>query len=549
MRSRLPSRRFRDTQWLIIAALTLLLAMVLVEMNGMLALARAVEEEASKGAAAAAEVYALTIVSEREKGAAPEPRDNVGIATIRDGQVVGRVGLAGPPAPTWWPWGSRGEWEQSGRRVTGPVRLAGGQVVVAYRTVGEHDAVRVVLGITSAGVVGRWRWAGASLAAVVALGGGLLTILLIGRVLAPYRDLLTEAQKVAPGPGDLSEDRFLVDTFRETVQRLERSEAAVRQRADELAVLADVLTREAGSGVIVTDPAGVITARNPAARTLVGELAAPGAALPAALRLDGNDVSWGERILEIRHFPLRGEAGQERGEVVFLTDRTSWVAMEKSLREREQMANLGELAAGMTHELRNALATISGYLRLLPDASAEQIARYLAAMDSETRGVGELLDRFLSFAQPKELRRQRASVLALAGECAARVRASCPGVELALSGEAGEASVDPMAIMVVLENLMRNAAEAVLPGGGRVEVRVEGHTSAVSVSVADDGPGVDPEVAARMFQPFVSSKPSGGMGLALARRFARLHGGDVEYFARDGGGACFVVRIPVGERS
>ena len=69
----------------------------------------------------------------------------------------------------------------------------------------------------------------------------------------------------------------------------------------------------------------------------------------------------------------------------------------------------------------------------------------------------------------------------------------------------------------------------------------------MSVVVADNGPGVDPEIAVRMFHPFVSSKPSGGMGLALARRFARLHGGDVEYRPGAAGGACFVVRVPAGE--
>src|SRR5512136_29680 len=125
------------------------------------------------------------------------------------------------------------------------------------------------------------------------------------------------------------------------------------------------------------------------------------------------------------------------------------------------MAALGELAAGMTHELRNALATMRGYLRLLPDAKREERTRFVAAINEEAEGLAELLDRFLRFAQPRELRRDPVDLLSVVDEAARKVRAAFPGVTVGIEGEPISTVGDPLALGVVVENLLRNAAEAV----------------------------------------------------------------------------------------
>jgi signal transduction histidine kinase len=101
----------------------------------------------------------------------------------------------------------------------------------------------------------------------------------------------------------------------------------------------------------------------------------------------------------------------------------------------------------------------------------------------------------------------------------------------------------------VVENLLRNAAEATSVQPAAVEVRLEGGDSVARIVVEDRGPGISEEVADQLFVPFSSTKPSGGLGLALARRFARLHGGDVRYEARPGGGARFTLELPLGRES
>jgi signal transduction histidine kinase len=542
--SRLPSRRFREAQLLIGAALLMLVGMVVVEMVGMLAVARLVEDEARRASLAAARIVASRVArGESARFSAALRQEGWGAAVLFDGRVVETLGQSGPAEPAWWPWASREEWERAGQQVGGPLAGESGRVFVAYLPLADGHVVRAVVPASGAGTMGRLRDVGAVLSLVVAVGGGLLAWALIARVLAPYRELLAEAVRVTQKPGDEAEDHFLVETFRDTVRRLEVSEAALRRRADELEVLAEVLTRGSAAGVVITDPGGIVRAANTAAGELVPALVV-GAALPPTLATGEQSRRFGERVMEARRLPLLADSGATQGEVLFLTDRTAVEALERALAEREQMAALGELAAGMTHELRNALATMRGYLRLLPDAEREDRTRFVAAINDEAEGLAELLDRFLRFAQPRELRREPVELLALVEEAARKVRTAFPDITLAVEGAPVTTVGDTLALGVVVENLLRNAAEAVAHQGGFVLARVEGLPGLARVVVDDDGPGVSEELRGRLFLPFASSKASGGLGLALARRFARLHGGDVVHEPRPEGGSRFLVWLP-----
>jgi len=545
MSARPASRPFREARLLIGATLLLLVGMVGVQTLGMLAVSRVVEKETRRDATAAAQVLAARLSKgESARFAASLREAGWGLAILAEGIVVERIGRPGPSAPAWWPWQSQQDWIAHGRGVAGPLLVEGENALVAYQPLADGRVVRAVVAVASAGAVGRWRTLGAALAAFVAVGGGVLAWALVVRVLAPYRELLAEAVRVTQGPGGKAEDRFLVETFRDTVGRLELSEAALRRRADELAVLADVLTRETEAGVVITEPGGAVRAANETAHTLLGGMLAVGELLPPILASDASRISHHGRVVEARRFPLFAASGSAQGEVIFLTDRTALEALERALKEREQMASLGELAAGMTHELRNALATMRGYLRLLPEAAPAERARFIAAISDEAEGLEGLLNRFLRFAQPEHLQRERVDLLALAHDAATKVGAAFPAAEIAVSGASVTVPGDPMALAIAVENLLRNAAEAVTRSGSTVRVRVEDAAGIVAVVVEDDGPGVGIELRERLFLPFASSKPSGGLGLPLARRFARLHGGDVEFEPIPGGGARFVLRLP-----
>lgn len=544
MSSRLPSRRFRDVQLLVGVALAVLVAVAVVELQGLLTLVNALRSDARTTAELAAALLALR-EDEFDPESAPPPHPSVSWAVIEGGRVVSRVGAAGPQEPAWWPWDSEEAWEVAGRGVKGPFSFLGGPVLVVRKPLAGDRVLRVMVQIPSSALAARWQWWGGVLGLVVAAGGGLLAWFLVGRLLSPYQELLTEAGRVGrPGAGQ-PEDRFLIETFRDTVARFEATQAALRQRADDLEVLADVLTREAASGVLVTDAQGRIRAANRTAEGLLAVELTPGGDAPTEISSGEARLVLAGRSLDVARFPLRAAAGAQLGEVVFLTDRTRLEALERALQEREHMATLGELAAGMAHEVRNALATIRGFLWLLPEAEAGARERYLRSITAESTLVEEVLERFLAFAQPQALRREVVELGALVDEVVGRLVESARGVKLHEECDAVRIHGDPLALGVAVENLLRNAFEAAAQKGGEVWVRVEGVPGGARVVVEDNGPGVSGEVAGRLFQPFVTTKASGGLGLALARRFVRLHGGEVVHRQREGGGARFEVYLPL----
>lgn len=542
VKSALPARRFIGVRRLIGVALVLLLLVVLVVVQGMLAMGRAANQQAASSAAALVQILGAVAAGEGFDGLLDMvPEVWGGVALLEGGRVTRRVGPAGPEEPAWWPWGSREKWVASGWQVAGPVRLLGEQVMVAYHDLGGGRALRVVQPIPTASPALRARWLGAALGLAVAGGGVILAWVLIGRALSPYRDLLAEAARLVQRSPERAEDRYLVETFREAVRRLEESEGQLQRRADELQVLADVLTRSSEVGVVITDATGVVRASNEVAVELVGGDVGEGVTVPAVLNGEGRRRLAG-RTLEIRRFPLPAAGGGSQGEVLFLTDRTRLEALERALEEREHLAGLGELAAGLAHEVRNALATTQGYLRLLRDADADRRGRYLEAISAETEGLNRLVGRFLDFTRPHQLGRESVELLATCREAAARAVQAFPHLAVTVMGEEVSVAADRAALGVVVDNLLRNAAEAREDAG--VCLRVESVDEGVQVAVEDDGPGVPSALREKLFSPFVSSKPSGGFGLALSRRLVRLLGGDLTLDEGFSPGARFVVWLP-----
>lgn len=546
MSSVLPSRRFRDVQVLIGTALVLLVTVAVAQLQAISTLRAAAADEAARTTDQLAGAVALALRAPDAALANVPLADGDGAALVTASRAGERVGAAGPETPPFWPWPSQQAWDAAGRAVSAPVATEAGPALVAYRLLPGGRALRFVHRVGGA-VLGRWTVTVAALGLAVAGGGAIIAWLLLARALAPYRELLDAAERAGAEAAGRAEDRFLVETFRATVERLEASERELRRRADELEVLADVLTRESDAGVVLLDGDGRVRGANAAAERLLDSTLAVGAPPPEPMRTARDRLETGARTLAVRRQALHAADGEVQGEVVFLIDRTRELALERMLAEREGMAVLGELAAGMAHELRNALATLTGYLRLLGDAAPADRERYLAAMGHEASDLGAVLDRFLRFAQPRELRREPVELVRLVRERVEFLRAAFPGVRVSVAGDEVRVEADAAAVTVAIDNLLRNAVEASGRDGSQVTVTVTASEGVVGVRVEDRGAGVSPDVEARLFAPFATTKASGGLGLALARRFARLHGGDVTYAPRPGGGSTFTLLLPCEE--
>jgi len=354
---------------------------------------------------------------------------------------------------------------------------------------------------------------------------------------------------------------YLSEQLRRTGERLAERESDLAA----ITALHESIVQSVTSGLLTLDAAGRVTFLNSAGEQLTGLSASEVVGRPAAPRfgdfLTGAaraetpfETSWGQRKhFGYSTFPLLSKDGDHLGRAVIFQDLTALRAMEERVARSERLADLGGVAAGLAHELRNPLASMMGSVELLRQSPgmASEDRRLTEIMLREAERLDQLVTQFLAFARPAEPRRVATDLAALVGETIA-VFAQDPvavGITLARQLEPAPALVDPDLIRQVLWNLLRNAAQATTASGavGRtvgVSTRADGDGAAL-LAVQDTGPGIPPDDRARLFLPFFTTKRHGtGLGLATVHRIVDAHGGSVSVESEPGEGARFTVRLP-----
>jgi two-component system, NtrC family, sensor histidine kinase PilS len=305
------------------------------------------------------------------------------------------------------------------------------------------------------------------------------------------------------------------------------------------------LLNEAGGEILGIDP---ITARGRALEALVPELAASLKASPPGSRGECSLTSGGRKgLIGFSVSPLVGPQDEPLGSVVAFQDVTELRRMEASLRRQSHLASLGELSAGLAHEIRNPLASLSGAVQMLAGASVTaEDARLLDLARRESAHLARLVSDFLLFARPPPPLLREGNLAELVADCcgAFETEAAQKGRTLSRRIEPALARFDPDQMRQVVDNLLRNALEAT-DHGGRIHVSVETRDRASMLIVEDNGPGVPSDAAPHLFEPFFTTKEKGtGLGLALVARIVAAHGGSVDLEPKEEPGARFVVSLP-----
>ncbi len=238
------------------------------------------------------------------------------------------------------------------------------------------------------------------------------------------------------------------------------------------------------------------------------------------------------------------------------------VALHGRLLNVSRMATIGEMAAGVAHELNQPLTAIANYAhaceRLLgrPGSDGADVREALRQIILQTSRAAEILRRLRSLSRAQRSEHAPASLNDLVSELHELVQtdALVHGVQLtlALAPELPEVRVDPGQIQQALLNLVRNSLDALAgrASGGHITIRTARSAHGdVQLSVIDDGPGVSPQAMKRIFDPFFSTKENGtGLGLAITHTIVRSHGGSVGYRPNVPSGACFDILLPVQPR-
>jgi two-component system, NtrC family, sensor histidine kinase PilS len=402
----------------------------------------------------------------------------------------------------------------------------------------------------------------------------LLVLLYLRHLVRPMETLLEQAKGVAQESGDAGGDEieFLLSTFQRAMAALA---ARPREEPDqqEIAALQRALGSSLGSGVLLIDSANRVLAVNPVGTELLHlpELPADPPLLAFHLADHGDLVSVLEqatatghsvsrreievsgedsstRLLGLTAHPLRRDDGTLRGLLALFVDLTQSRRQADEERRASSLAQLGRMSAGLAHELRNSLAALRGYLTLIEmHKNEDSITDYLGEIRSESDQLQRVLEDFLSFARP-EARLDTLSVSALAARLAAD-----PGLEGQrvilhdLTGGELEIRADRQLLERALRNLLRNAAQAqeATHETSPLVLTVEQRQDWLAIIVADRGPGLPPEGAEQLFEPFATTRDGGvGLGLPLAQRIVDLHGGTVELTPREGGGLEARVLLP-----
>jgi two-component system, NtrC family, sensor histidine kinase HydH len=244
---------------------------------------------------------------------------------------------------------------------------------------------------------------------------------------------------------------------------------------------------------------------------------------------------------------------QEVSENLEETNRSLKLAQEEA-RRAERLAALGQLSAGLAHEIRNPLGVIKGSAEILTqklensDPLAKELSGYIY---TEVNRVSALVSRFLDFARPSQLALAPTDLADLVERCLKTVseQGGCAGVKVEREFALGlpRVMLDQDLCEQVFINLLMNACEA-MDHGGELKIRIQAtpEESGVMVEIEDNGPGVPPELKEQIFNPFVSTKKTGvGLGLAIVSKIVDAHGGSVKLISPAHQGACFRVTFPV----
>ncbi|MDA8098172.1 MAG: ATP-binding protein [Nitrospiraceae bacterium] len=234
---------------------------------------------------------------------------------------------------------------------------------------------------------------------------------------------------------------------------------------------------------------------------------------------------------------------KEQTEILFQT--------EEQLRRADRLSALGELSAGMAHEIRNPLGSIKGAAEILRDDYLPEDPKFefLQILLRETDRLNAIVQEFLGFARPKPPEYREADVNGIIESVAALTvqQAKKAGVVVALHPDRsiGIRNLDGGLLQQAVLNLVLNAIQA-MNGGGTLDIATGCRDGILSISVADSGPGITPENKKKLFTPFFTTKNNGtGLGLAITYRIVQNHKGTIDVESEPAKGAVFTIRIPV----
>jgi PAS domain S-box-containing protein len=364
---------------------------------------------------------------------------------------------------------------------------------------------------------------------------------------------------------------FIVGTFHELVAKLKEKEKELedlRKRAEERADVVEsyneYILQSVPSGVISLDRNYTITKVNAAAEKILGLRAEDTIGKyyseifrePLKSLLDGRTSIQRGEIQYTSHSgkevhiglsvtPLLNEARETIGQLMVFTDLTELKALEAQAELRHRLSSLGEMAAGMAHELRNPMAVIAGYTKILSRKADPSLLHVVDSVAAEVAVMDRIITDFLSFARPTELNVSPSDLDQLIRRCVSSIAGDRKDVRVHFNTK-GIPSVpgDEILLRQAFTNLIQNAVDS-MPQGGDLAFGFTRDGDILEITVSDSGHGIPEKIHDKIFLPFYTTKDRGtGLGLAIVHKIVVSHRGSITLESSEKG-TKFSIRLPL----
>lgn len=407
------------------------------------------------------------------------------------------------------------------------------------------------------------------------------TFWIIRVTLKPYQEIkhtATEAQLVL-GENSQTEIDSVVKTFQKTIDELKHKEQILHElyqstseKADNLSRLNDYILDSISSGVVICDREGKISRLNQAAEEILDLKSASSinshykkilgpenllahlidktlAEEKVVKNLDLEvEKANGEKVyLSASSSLIKDDQGQLVGEGLLFSDISDIKKLQEEINFKEKMAALGEMSAGLAHQLRNSMGSIIGFTNLLKkvlkeDTGNSEIIQHIV---TESLVMEQLLAKFLNFTKPLDLALEKVNLKEIVNESFHQTSEYTKRKDIFLATPAPEEAnfimADKLLVKQCFQNLFQNAFEA-MPSGGKLQVSIDEEKDFLRVEVTDQGVGIPAEILDKIFNPFFTTKEMGtGLGLSLVKKIVNLHQGKIQAHSQVGQGTKFVI--------
>lgn len=349
------------------------------------------------------------------------------------------------------------------------------------------------------------------------------------------------------------EKEFLMETMHHLISQL-------KDRHVELDIFNENILQSVPSGVMSINKDGIITKINEAGMKILKRRDAQGRPVSEVIGepllkyiITEESIKREEVLCEISGekvwlgfsiSPLLDRNKNSIGKIITFTDITEFKELQSRIKLRERLEGLGEMAAGIAHELRNPMAVITGYANILKKKADPSLREVVELLEKEISLMDNIIRDFLSFARYEEPNLIAINLERLVQEVMEGLSIS-QGIELSVEiGPSEGLMADETLLRQALRNLIQNSLDA-MPEGGRLTIKGERGDNYYRISVSDTGKGIPAEIQEKIFLPFFTTKERGtGLGLAIVHKVVTAHGGEITFETSERG-TTFIVSLPL----